>query len=343
MDFKNVRDIYNSLGDGMSQEIYAMRWLWNLTGDKKYLSKLIQFAPAYSYIDRILKNDKKRKIIYGAGDWGKIIGELFTSDNYKFDLYVDKYKTGEVNGVPIISLEKFIDKSEDYSVYVCMWDNSLEAIKELLKLGIKHDNIVDVVSLMRKTCEKTQYFDLQQLQKIKGMDGCFIDCGCYDGSSSKSFVKLGFCPSEIIAFEPDNNNISVCSKQLEILGIDFKLINKGCWREKGVLRFFSNEVVSSSSHLSENGNVVVNVTSIDDCVDGPVKYIKMDIEGAEVEALYGAERIIRKYKPALAISIYHKFEDLWTIPNVIRSFNLDYQIYVRHYWINQCETVLYAV
>ncbi|MCL1983378.1 MAG: FkbM family methyltransferase, partial [Clostridiales bacterium] len=75
----------------------------------------------------------------------------------------------------------------------------------------------------------------------------------------------------------------------------------------------------------------------------PPTYIKMDIEGAELMALKGAENIIRSHKPKLAISAYHKPEDVYTLPMLIRSYRNDYKFYLRHYTNSLNETVLYAV
>ena len=72
-------------------------------------------------------------------------------------------------------------------------------------------------------------------------------------------------------------------------------------------------------------------------------FIKMDIEGAELEALRGAESIIRKQRPKLAICVYHKPEDIWTIPMYILSLQNDYRLFLRHYSFGDTETVLYAI
>lgn len=69
----------------------------------------------------------------------------------------------------------------------------------------------------------------------------------------------------------------------------------------------------------------------------------MDIEGAEIEALKGAEYIIKKYKPKLAISIYHKLEDIIDLIYIIMQYRNDYKFYLRHYSIASFDTVLYAV
>ena len=74
-----------------------------------------------------------------------------------------------------------------------------------------------------------------------------------------------------------------------------------------------------------------------------VTFIKMDIQGSELAALHGAENTIRKSKPKLAICIYHKPEDLITIPQYIYSVMPDYKLYLRNHQFISKETVLYAI
>lgn len=73
-----------------------------------------------------------------------------------------------------------------------------------------------------------------------------------------------------------------------------------------------------------------------------VDFIKMDIEGAELAALRGAVGAIRKFRPQLAISIYHKPDDLFEIPSFIRTEFPFYKMYLGHYTIHSEETVLYC-
>jgi hypothetical protein len=72
-------------------------------------------------------------------------------------------------------------------------------------------------------------------------------------------------------------------------------------------------------------------------------YITMDIEGSEIEALKGCEQTIRKHKPALAISVYHRISDLWNVPLYIESLGVGYKMYLRNYTGYPAETILYAV
>ena len=68
----------------------------------------------------------------------------------------------------------------------------------------------------------------------------------------------------------------------------------------------------------------------------------MDIEGAELNALKGAEETIRRFKPKLAITVYHSLNDFWEIPEWLESLGLGYKFYLRHFTIHAEETVLFA-
>jgi hypothetical protein len=68
----------------------------------------------------------------------------------------------------------------------------------------------------------------------------------------------------------------------------------------------------------------------------------MDIEGAELNALHGAEQTIRTFKPKLAISVYHKPNDLAEIPSYLNNLGLGYEFFLDHFTIYGGETVLFA-
>jgi hypothetical protein len=74
-----------------------------------------------------------------------------------------------------------------------------------------------------------------------------------------------------------------------------------------------------------------------------VDFIKMDIEGSELCALKGASGTIRKYRPKLAISLYHKPNDIFEIPLFIQKEFPFYEMYIYHYTIHNEETVLYCL
>ncbi len=72
-------------------------------------------------------------------------------------------------------------------------------------------------------------------------------------------------------------------------------------------------------------------------------FIKMDIESFEIQALLGASNSIMKHKPKLAIAVYHKFDDLWNIPLLLKQWVPEYKLIMRHYDSTQEETIIYAI
>jgi FkbM family methyltransferase len=108
---------------------------------------------------------------------------------------------------------------------------------------------------------------------------------------------------------------------------------------------FINPAASISFNNTEFADVPI--ISIDDFMERydvkKVDFIKMDIEGAELESLVGAQKTIMKFKPKLAISIYHKDDDFIKIPQFIKKMSSNYDLYIDHYTIGLYETVLYAI
>jgi len=100
--------------------------------------------------------------------------------------------------------------------------------------------------------------------------------------------------------------------------------------------------MNHGSNVSK-GDTYIDTVSIDErFISEKVSFIKMDIEGAETEAIRGAMNIIKRDKPKLAISIYHKKEDIYEIPLLINEICPEYKFYLRHFSSHLCETVLLA-
>ena len=119
-------------------------------------------------------------------------------------------------------------------------------------------------------------------------------------------------------------------------------MNCGVWNEKSTLFFKSDGTMGAS--ISESGNSKIEVESIDNIVgEEKIDFIKMDIEGSELNALKGAKKTLERCKPALAVSVYHKKEDLITIPQFLKKIYPDAKFYLRKYLFNLCELDLYLI
>lgn len=173
--------------------------------------------------------------------------------------------------------------------------------------------------------------------------GAFLDIGSFDGQTLLDAYRKYGKIQLAIAYEPDPQNINLIKNKIEELNIADQVffVPCGVWSKTETLRFSSGGGESSSIH--ENGDITIQCLSLDETLlDVKIGYIKMDIEGAEIEALQGAQNTIRKYRPTLAISLYHKPEHLFTIPLLINSWNLGYKFYIRSHGNNLLETVLYC-
>lgn len=186
-----------------------------------------------------------------------------------------------------------------------------------------------------------QYFD-PEINKMSEHE-VFVDCGAYDGDTALNFIqalqKRGYKSyDEIISFEPDPDNFrKLKARNLE----NHTCIPRGVSDSQKTLRFSQDDI---SSRCAESGEIIVEVDSIDHVMDGRrVTMLKMDIEGAELDALHGAKETIQKYKPLLAVCVYHRREDLLTIPQYIKSLVPEYRLFLRAYDRTATELVLYAV
>lgn len=211
------------------------------------------------------------------------------------------------------------------------------------------DNLVDYrvsgqTSLIKEMWERmhAQYFPGPEILTLRPGE-IFIDAGAYSGETSEAFSKWCSDYSKIYLMEPDALMFQVASEYIKLKNIKNVIcVNKGAYSHAAEIGFVNNAAMGSSN-INESGTGKIQTISIDDMLNGEeATYIKMDIEGAEMEALHGAEKTIQKYMPKLAISIYHKDEDLWKIPYYIKKKYPQYKLFMRHYTPFTTETVLYA-
>lgn len=190
--------------------------------------------------------------------------------------------------------------------------------------------------------EENQYFDPELITLRQ--DEIFVDGGMYTGDTAQAFFQVSNRKyKHYYGFEPDKANFLAANRNLSGQP-DITLVRKGLW--SGEQRFPFNGSLASSSRIDDGADGdLVEVTALDTFFQDkePPTFIKMDIEGAELEALKGTERLIRAYKPKLAICAYHRPEDVYTLPEQIKRFRDDYKFYLRHYTDTIYETVLYGI
>lgn len=342
---KNITNIYSCLADDTSRRIYANRLLYSLTGDKKYLQNVIRItAEGREFTERL--KDHRRKIIFGAGAWGKEIVNAYA--DVQFVCFVDNQKAGgKLLGLPVISFQEYVKQYRDDLAIIATRLYYEQFYRQLKEHGIPEQNIINIGKAIDELSKK-QYFDLPELKSTAQSKENFVDAGSLDGRTSILFSKWAKekC-GKIWALEPEAENAVCCRKNLlESFGggyIRYEVIQKGLWDCKKQMSFVSGS--KGASRIEDTGNSTIEVDRLDAILpeEEPVTFIKMDLEGAELHALQGAEQTIRRYRPKLAVSIYHKPEDIWEIPEMILKLHPDYRLYLRHYSIAAAETVVYAI
>ncbi len=167
----------------------------------------------------------------------------------------------------------------------------------------------------------------------------FVDCGAYTGDTIESFRGAGHAFEAIAAFEPDPQHFPrLCAALANEKAVVFPC---GVWDGMTQLRFVSDD---SASHISETGQIMVQTVALDQALHGfAPSYIKMDIEGAEPQALQGGRALIAAHRPRLAISVYHRPRHLWELMLQVDQMGLAYRFHLRSHAFNSFETVLYAL
>jgi len=171
-----------------------------------------------------------------------------------------------------------------------------------------------------------------------------LDLGACKGENLEFFLNRGHVVDFASFFEPDYSNFVFLAEKLRALRIDNSLVLPlAAWDETKILSFDASS--DTSSRLVDAGGIFVQSVKLSDFLaTTSVNYIKMDIEGAEYQALLGLESIIKRDVPHLAISVYHKPDDMWKIGLWLNSkFGKQYSFYLRTYCFQTFETLLYAI
>ncbi len=248
------------------------------------------------------------------------------------------YYLSEIYGTEKITYPYYIDHENEFElIYRLLEDEiSKDSLKAYLNAKVNED-----AKGLHRLVEKPQYFGGAFLQVPQ--NGYFVDCGAYQGDSVCDYVNWTKGKYKgIMAFEPEHGNAEKLKEYIKREKLhDVAVIEKGAY-DKAVRLCFST--CNEMSRIQEKGDAEIYTETIDKAAgDTEVTFIKMDIEGAELQALKGAEKIIQKYHPVLAVSAYHKASDLIDLSAQIRNYYNGYRFYFRLHKEIPIDAVLYAV
>ena len=173
-----------------------------------------------------------------------------------------------------------------------------------------------------------------------------MDCGAFDGDTIRQALECSNSSIKAVyAVEADSLSFARLQEFIQNLGNELAQcvhpFDCAVGLERGSVRFECSG--SLTSKVSTQG-LLVELFPIDELfADTPLTFIKMDIEGAEYDALRGATKVIQRDQPILAICVYHKQNDIWRIPLLVREMLPEHKLYLRAYEGDGFQTVMYAV
>ena len=188
-----------------------------------------------------------------------------------------------------------------------------------------------------------ELFGDEQINKI--FSAVIIDGGSFDGDTVEEFLRISKKDNlDIHCYEAEERNCILLKEKLGKWQPNRITVHESAlWSKSCNLYFEGNGLSGKSSEEQTQNSIPVQAEAIDEYGYSEVSFIKLDIEGAEREALCGAVNVIKKYRPILAICAYHLQDDLLVLSDLIDSMGCEYQLYLRHYMLSAGDTILYAV
>ena len=198
-----------------------------------------------------------------------------------------------------------------------------------------------------------QTFDLQQYRsagppEVAARPGdIVIDGGGYWGDTALYFAQLVGPAGRVVSYEFEPSNLQALHYNLSLnpqLAHRIEVVSAALWDRAG--EEVNVHPLGPGTSIRPDGEARASTDTIDALVArGDVErvdFIKLDIEGAELNALRGAEATLRRFRPRLAVAAYHKADDLAAIPEYLAGLQIGYSFQLGHITMHGEETVLFA-
>lgn len=216
---------------------------------------------------------------------------------------------------------------------------SKKVLNEIVKYWYAYD-----INQVHNICEElfSDYYDLDILKCDS--NEVFVDLGAYIGDSIYNFVNTYGYYKKIYAYEVTPRTFEILKKNLKNIKNSIP-IQKAVGKSKNTM-YITDSGNGAGNSISFEGTVAVPVVSLDEDISEAITIIKMDIEGAEKDAINGSREHIINEKPKLLVSLYHIPSDLFEIPKLINDLRDDYTYYIRfngHNCLWPCDYVLFAI
>ena len=298
--------------------------------------------------NKLLEEDRETTVvIISTPTYQGIAKQLF--DMGFVNVYADGYKNAN-EAVPSSMAEEqmlLLIKAKALSAY------DLNKVESLFADKLSVDIFNHIIDKYKRS--DTDFSDIrsQEMMYFNSVfendmqnDEVYVDAGAFDGKTIVDFILFARGKyKKIYAFEPDIISSTAYSKDfLDIPGLIWSCCGLSDTDGEAVFDAQGSPAsgIMVNGESSVPGLIKIKTVKLDNVVCEPVTFIKIDIEGADYEALIGAKELIKKYKPKLAVAVYHKDDDLVRIPLLLNEVVPEYKFYLRHHMISYEDTVLYA-
>lgn len=346
---RKLEKIYSRLQDEESKKLFDIRLKYSIDrSTKDFFAAVGELYNDWSpgeLMDKLKEYPTRDIVVFGSGYVGMTTKILLNCWGFSDVIFCDIQHIGEtIEGGEVLSVEKALENYPNALFIIGSKKYQQEMRDNLLAHGVSPIQILTPKHKYLMASRGTQYFDLFAPEP----DEVYVDAGVFDGESVLSFCKWTENRyRKIYGFEPTGGVYNDAVELIRRNDIErIELLNCATWNKKEKLYFEVNNANKAGSHVTNDIEDTVMVLGVDiDSVvgDEKVTFIKMDIEGSELRALHGARRTIMACHPRLAISIYHKPEDILEIGDYILQMYPEYKLFIRHYSSNCWETILYAV
>jgi FkbM family methyltransferase len=298
--------------------------------------------PAVIKAYRSLRNAESRAIFRDLNKY-RMLGSYYTRIAYNRELYEAMERVVRED-VPFEMPEEPMEDPLGHEIRLWSVDY---CGRKLQFYGSKH-------SIYSIRDGQQYYYDLGGVRIMPEEGDVVLDGGAFLGETAMRFaIDVG--PSgRVIGFDPFPRHTAIANEVARRNGLDDRVqfVAAGLGAASSVASL--DEALAPADAAAGSGidfgrrvDSSDRVITIDDyCawsgIDR-VDFLKMDIEGFEMPALHGSHATISKWRPKLAICLYHKYRDLWQITNHIQDRYPFYDLYLGHYTLHGEETVLYAI
>lgn len=321
----------------------------------------------------------KDTCIFGAGQFfldgypyiKDVVKAKYICDNNIDKVIAEKRNTYGLECIHVYELEK----KEDILVVIMLGGGYCEVKDQLDKKGIDNiyvgdlvlnmyspkysaewfsaqcDQIMDTLELFEDDISKENYVEIicnriaphlrkKSFEEIKSGGGYF-STGLFEYSNEEVYVDVGAYIGDTI----DEFCSYFKKEQLEYKHIYAFELDPGTCKclQENVARMNVGNIDIYQKGIGEKTDETIGILNLDSLFeDKKITLLKMDIEGYEWGALHGGIKSIQKWKPKMAVCVYHYLEDLWRIPQFIKQLNPEYKLYLRHRSPVVWDSVLYA-